>query len=76
MQTTGNPQEAKPVREDIAKAAEKSRDKQADVTISKEAKGDELVEKNEGGAKGKQDHEGNEESSIKVKLPKPQCLLH
>lgn len=60
----------KPVSEDIVKAAEKSLDKQAEPTISEEAKGDGLVEKNEGGAKGKEDHEGNEENSNKVKMLK------
>lgn len=60
----------KPVSEDIAKAAEKSSDKQAEPSINEEAKGEGLVEKNEGGGKGKEDHEGNEESSNKVKMLK------
>jgi len=64
-ETTGNPQEVKPVSEDIAKAAEKSPDKLAESSINEEAKGEGLVEKNEGGGKGKEDHEGNEESSNK-----------
>ena len=68
MQTTGNPQEVKPVSEDIAKAAEKSPDNES--SINEEAKGEGLVEKNEGGGKGKEDHEGNEESSNKVKMLK------
>lgn len=56
----------KPVSEDIAKAAEKSPDKQTEPSINEEAKGEGLVEKNE----GKEDHEGNEESSNKVKMLK------
>lgn len=60
----------KPVSEDIAKAVEKSPDKQAEPSINEEAKGEGLIEKKEGGGKGKEDHEGNEESSNKVKMLK------